>query len=323
MIGCARLDPAVEERVLGVFRRLAEAEARVHGSGVDEVTFHEVGAFDSIADIVCACEGIHRLGIERVEISPLFEGRGWVECAHGRLPIPAPATLEILRGVELAGVEVPHEFVTPTGAALACEFAHGFGARPALRIDRIGYGVATRCLPEYPGLLRAIVGEADPALGDGFGRDRVAVIETNLDDLTPELAGALVNRVLDAGALDATLVPVQMKKGRPGFRLEVLVAPERAGAVADVVFVESTAFGLRLGEVSRLVLRREWRDVETAHGVVRVKLGWKGARLLQASPEYESCEAVARAAGVPLRAVYEAATRALGDAAGGAGQEVA
>jgi uncharacterized protein (TIGR00299 family) protein len=305
LIANSALSDGVKERSLAVFRRIAVAEGKIHGMPPDEVGFHEVGAADSLADIIAACAGLEALGVERIIASRLVEGTGFVDCAHGRFPLPAPATLEILSGVPLRQIEETHELITPTGAALLAEFASYYGPLPDMRVEKIGYGLGTRNTHPRPNVLRAVVGIC--AETPDAETDEVTQIETNLDDLTPELAGATMERLFAAGALDVFFTPAQMKKNRPGFLLTVLATEETASEMARIMLTETSAFGVRMHRARRLKLRREFRDVETPYGPVRLKLGFLGDELVQAAPEYESCREVARKAGVSVKDVHLAA----------------
>lgn len=300
----SKLAGEVRRRSISVFERIAVAEARIHGVPVEEIGFHEVGAADSIADIVAACAGIEALGPVRVEASPLVEGRGWIDCAHGKFPLPGPATLEILRGIELGQVDEPVEFITPTGAAILAEYATRFGTMATMTIERTGYGIGTRDTPPRPNVLRAVLGRCAV---DAPGSDEIARLETNLDDTTPEIAGETMARLFEAGALDVWLTPVQMKKNRPGFVLTVLCETSKSRELARRVFSETGTFGLRVETVRRLKLRREFREVETPFGAVRVKLGWLGDELIGESPEFEDCRRLSEKSGVAAREVYRAA----------------
>ena len=218
MILKSELSEFVKKRAVGIFERIAKAEGKIHGMTPEEVTFHEVGALDSIADIVLACVGIEMLKVDRVVASPLAEGRGWIDAAHGRFPVPAPATLEILKGIPLGSVDEAFEFITPTGAAIVAEFAEAYGPMPEMKIEKVGYGVGTRVLKNKPNVLRAVLGEtvAGPGGADGYERDTIVRVETNIDDLSPEIVGSVTEQLLKAGALDVFLTPIQMKKNRPG-----------------------------------------------------------------------------------------------------------
>ena len=317
MLEASHCSPWVKTKALAVFRRIAVAEGKIHGCPPERVHFHEVGAVDSIVDIVGACVALEALGQPRLWASRVVEGTGWVDCAHGRFPIPAPATLEILgaRGIVVAQCEEPHELITPTGAALLAEFAESFGPLPGLRVERIGYGLGRREHRTRPNVVRAILGEAEApvaAAAHDWETDTVAVLETNLDDINPEILGQFVEQCLAAGALDAFHTPVVMKKGRPGVVLTVLCPQATADRFTELMLRETSAFGVRRTLAERRKLRREFRQVQTPQGPVRVKLGRLDGRIVQAAPEFESCRAVAASSGLPLKAVYEAALLALG-----------
>ena len=304
------LSQFVKTHALSMFHRIAVAEGKIHGKPTEEVGFHEVGALDSIADIICACVGIELLGVDQVIFSPLAEGRGWVDCAHGRFPVPAPATLEILTGIPLGQVDEPFEFITPTGAAIAAEFGASFSVMPQIRVGKIGYGIGSRDLESRPNVLRALLGETEEASGAPYLTDTVLRVQTDLDDLSPEITGNVVGRLLAAGALDASLVPLQMKKGRPGLQLNVLCTQEALPKLAEVIFAETTAFGLRMDRVERWKLDRRFEKVATPYGEITIKLGLRGGEIIQRAPEYESCREASEKTGAPLRAVYEAARKA-------------
>jgi uncharacterized protein (TIGR00299 family) protein len=293
-------------RVVAVFHRIAVAEGKIHGQPPEEVCFHEVGAIDSLVDIVAGCCGLSALGITRVEASIPIEGTGTIHCAHGHFPLPAPATLEILQGIPLRQVAEPGERVTPTGAAFLAEFATRFGPFEGGVVRRIGYGAGTRNPAHYPNLLRAVLWEENPA---GETPGRVVEIRSNLDDCTGENLGHLRDRLEEAGALDVCFVPCTMKKGRPGVQVQIVGRVADRELLCGVLLRESTAFGLRWQECAREVLEREMTEVPTPFGPVAVKLGRRDGAVWQWSPEYESCRAVASAAGVPWREVYQAALR--------------
>lgn len=309
LIEASDLSPFVKEHSISIFRRIAEAEGRIHGKPPHEVGFHEVGALDSIADIICACVGIEALGIDAIHVSPLAEGRGWVKCAHGQIPVPAMATLEILKGIPLRQIDEPYEFITPTGAAIVAEFAKSFGLMPEMKIEKIGYGIGTRMLPNRPNVLRAVLGTVEQK-GGGYLTDTVTRIETNIDDLSPEITASTLGKLLDAGALDAFLTPVQMKKNRTGLKLTVLCEEAAVAKMADILFRETTAFGIRMDQLTRWKLERRFVEVSTPYGPVTVKVGSRGDEELQAAPEFESCRAVSERTGQPLRVIYEAALQA-------------
>jgi uncharacterized protein (TIGR00299 family) protein len=278
------------------------------------VTFHEVGALDSIADIVLACAGIEMLKVDKVVASPLAEGRGWIDAAHGRFPVPAPATLEILAGLPLGSIDEPFEFITPTGAAIVAEFAEAFGPMPAMKIEKVGYGAGSRVSASRPNVLRAVLGEAVTATAstDGYERDTITRMETNIDDLSPEIVGAVTEQLLKAGALDVFLTPIQMKKNRPGLQLTVLCEEGSVGRVAELIFRQTTSFGVRMDRVDRLKLERRIETVSTQYGEVAVKIGLLNGETVQVSPEFESCKALSEKTGQPIRAIYEAAAHSRG-----------
>jgi hypothetical protein len=305
----------VKAKSVAVFERVAAAEGRIHGQPPEAVHFHEVGAVDSIVDIVGACAALELLGRPRVASGPVVEGMGTIRCAHGCFPLPAPATLEILRarGVSVGQCEATHELVTPTGAALLAEFAETFGPMERMRIERVGYGLGARQHATRPNVLRAILGQRDESGGEAeldWETDRVAVLETNLDDISAEMLGDFIERALREGALDAFHTPVQMKKNRPGTLVTVLCRAEEADRFTIMILTHTSAFGVRRRESERRKLRREVIEVSTPFGQVRVKLGRLGGAVVQAAPEYESCAEASRRTGAPLQAVYEAARRA-------------
>jgi uncharacterized protein (TIGR00299 family) protein len=298
----ARLDAEVRARALATFEALARAEARVHGIRVERVHFHEVGAVDAIVDVTGAAIGIARLGIARVTASPVALGTGTVETAHGRLPLPAPATLELLRGIPTVPAHVAWETVTPTGAALLRTLVDEFRALPAMTIEAVGHGAGNDRPGPLPNVLRAVLGREG-----GAGADRVVCLETNLDDLVPEHFDHLMERLLEEGALDVSIAHVQMKKNRPGFLVRVLGRPADRLRLARTLFAESTAIGVRVSEADRIVLRRELREVDTAWGPIGVKFVWDADGVGHASAEYDDCKRLARKHGVPLRDVVRAA----------------
>jgi uncharacterized protein (TIGR00299 family) protein len=307
----------VKAKAVAVFRRVAVAEGKVHGVSPEEVHFHEVGAVDSIVDIAGACVALELLGRPRVLASAVVEGRGFVECAHGVLPVPAPATLEILgaRAIPLTQCDEPHELVTPTGAALLAEFAESFGPMQDLRVERIGYGLGTRDNRRRPNVLRAALGEAGSVLQPphsalDWESDTVAVLETNLDDVSGEVLGHFVGKALAAGALDVFHTPIQMKKSRPGVLLTVLCPAADADKFSEMLLRETSSFGVRRTTAERRKLRREFVTVKTPFGEVTVKIGRLNGSVVHAAPEFESCRKVAEQAGVPVRVVYEGALRA-------------
>ena len=304
----SKLAAAVSERASAIFRRLGEAEAAVHDVPIEKIHFHEVGAADAIVDIVGACLGFSALGIERFACSALNVGGGTAKMAHGVLPVPAPATARLLLGKPTYSNGVQKELVTPTGAAIVATLCQTFGPQPPMRMESIGYGAGTTDLEGQPNVLRIMVGESLEVSEVEFDEE-VRVIEANLDDLNPQVYGYFVERALAAGALDVFTAPVQMKKGRPGTLLTLLCKPHRAKELMDLVFAETTTFGLRSYTAQRRVLPREWESVQTRFGEVRLKVARVKGKVLQISPEYEDCRKLAEEKKVALREVMEEAMR--------------
>jgi len=305
MLDGSTLEPAVKQCAIGIFAKLAEAEGRIHAVQPDEVQFHEIGAVDSIIDIVGTALGIVWLGAERVYVSPLPLGTGLVQSQHGTLPVPAPATVELLRGFVTHPVDGEGELVTPTGAAIIASLASPERV-PALRLQASGYGAGQRRLTDRPNLLRAILGQ----LVASIERDDVIVIETNIDDYNPELYEYVIDRLFTAGARDVYLTPVHMKKNRPGVQLTVLCSESDRDHLAGIVLSETSAIGLRYYAAQRVVLPREMREVTTPHGTVRVKVARSADGHENIAPEYEDCKRLAQINNVPIKLVYQAALAA-------------
>ena len=308
LIAKSELPAAVCKKSSAVFNRLAEAEAAVHGIPVEKVHFHEVGAVDAIVDIVGSVSALFLLEIDRIYCSPLPLGRGEVHSAHGRLPLPAPATLELLakRNVPIEGRDSDFELVTPTGAAIVTALADTFGPLPAFNIETVGYGAGS-IDPGYPNFLRLISGSlhmSDPAY-----EEEVAVIETNIDDQNPEIFGYLMDKLFTAGALDVYYTPVQMKKNRPAVQLSVLAAPEKAGLLQEIIFYETSTLGFRLTTARKIMRPREVATVETEWGPIRIKYSTMPDRehSMHFAPEYEDCQKIARKSGLPLKEIYRLA----------------
>ena len=304
----SHLNPAVKETALKIFHRVADAEARLHAKLVDEVHFHEVGAVDSIVDIVVAAVGIHHLGLPHVTASVPVEGTGTIQCAHGSFPLPAPATAEILRGIPLRQIDVPAELTTPTGAAILAQLVRQFGPLENFTTDKIGYGLGTRDLPGRPNVLRAFLGHISNSLSTSH--ESIVEIRTHLDDITGEHLAHAIDRLMEAGALDASALPILMKKGRPGYLLTVLALPKDSEHLASLVLRETTAFGLRLERVERRTLRREEKPVPTPYGPIRVKLGYLGDSLVQIHPSDADCRKASISASVSHADVAAAARSA-------------
>ncbi len=312
LIDQSDLDEDIRQLSRRVFVRLGEAEARVHNVDVDRVRLHELGATDTIVDVVGAVAGLKMLGIERVTCSPLNLGRGMVKCDHGLLPIPAPMTAELLRGVPVRGGDVDGELTTPTGAAIISTLATQFGEMPALRVDRVGYGAGSMDLSR-PNLLRVFVGEALEKAEGQIG-ERVSVLETNIDDMNPEFYDHIMERLFEAGALDVFLTPVQMKKNRPGTLLSVLAPADMADSLLDILLQESTTLGVRVSERERFCLPRFSQTVKTRFGDIRVKVAHRGSLVVKVLPEYEDCKRIARETGVAISQVYGEAQKSWQEA---------
>ena len=309
IVRAGRLPPRVRDRALAVFRRLCEAEAEAHGVSFARAHLHEAGATDAIVDVVGACWGIERLGVERIVVSPLVTGFGDIVCEHGTYPVPAPATLLLLRGLPVRGGDLEAERLTPTGAAILVTLADEWGSLPPMRPTRVGHGAGARTFDRHPNYLRMVLGEsaADvPGIGDAAGGE-VLVLETTLDDVTPQLVAHACERLLEAGALDVWTSAVTMKKGRLGQCITVLGRPERLEPLARCLFEQTTTLGVRMRIEQRLELQREVRAVGTPWGSVRVKRGMLDGRELRAEPEFEDCAALAREQRLPLGRVQRAA----------------
>lgn len=309
-IAAAGLAPRAAERASAIFRRLGEAEARIHNTTVEQVHFHEVGALDAIVDIVGAAVGFELLGIEEFACSAVNVGGGRAQTAHGTLPVPAPASIEMLRGKPVYSSGVEKELTTPTGAAIVSTLATRFGALPAMTASAMGYGAGSWELKEQANVLRLLIGESatQPARP---GEQVVTVLETNLDDMNPQIYGYLAEQAFAAGALDVYATPVQMKKGRPGVLLTLLCEPAAAERLVDLLFRETTTLGVRSYEARRRVLVRETVTVETSLGSVRMKLARLNGSVLNAAPEYEDCRRIAAERSVPLKQVLAEAALAF------------
>jgi uncharacterized protein (TIGR00299 family) protein len=307
LIDRSALEGEVKERAGSLFRRLAEAEGAVHGTGPEHVHFHEVGAVDAIVDVVGGVIGLRWLGARRILASPLNVGSGSVAMEHGVFPVPPPATARLVRGVPVYG-EGEGELLTPTGALLVTGHAEAYGPLPPLRIEAVGHGAGTRDPQGRPNVLRVFVGEeqSQPSAGE-----RVLVIEAEVDDMSPQLCGPLVDALLRAGALDAYLTPVLMKKGRPGVLITAVLEPAHREAVEEALFRDTTTLGVRRQEMERTVLDREVVAVATPYGPVGVKVGRRGGRVYNAQPEFDDCQRTAQAAGVPVKEVWGAALTAF------------
>jgi uncharacterized protein (TIGR00299 family) protein len=299
----AKLEAPVRDRAISIFEALGRAEARVHGVPLEQVHFHEVGAVDAIVDVTSAAIGIERLGVGRITSSPVALGYGMIDSSHGKLPLPAPATLELLKGVPTVPAHVEWETVTPTGAAILRTLVDEYTSMPAMIVEAVGIGAGDDRPGPVPNVLRAVLGRPH----DSLGRDRIVALEANLDDLVPEHFDYVMERLFEAGALDVSLQHVQMKKNRPGFLLRVLARPNDRAAMAGILFAESGTLGVRMQDWERLTLEREQGRVDTPYGRIAVKWVRDVEGGLQVSAEYDACKRAARRAGVPLREVVRCA----------------
>lgn len=300
------LHEKVKNDAISIFRIIGKAEAQVHVKSIEEIHFHEIGAVDSIIDICAAAAGINELGINKIISSPVNTGRGYVKSEHGTLPVPAPATAEILRGIPVYATDTAAELTTPTGAAILSHFAKSFSPLPQMKVESIGYGAGSKDL-EIPNLLRVYIGES--ASPEGIISDEVVEMETAIDDMNPEFYSYIFNVLLDDGALDVALIPVFMKKNRPGHILKVISAPEKSEQIISRIFSETSTSGIRISNTSRRILARRTVPVETPYGVINVKVHEMNGKVVTVSPEYEECRTVAIENDVPLKSVYNSALR--------------
>jgi uncharacterized protein (TIGR00299 family) protein len=310
LIDRSALSPSGRDRAKSLFQRLAESEAAIHQMSVEQVHLHEVGALDSIIDIVGSVFALEWAGADRIVCSPLNVGGGMVDSAHGRFPVPAPATVRLLGAAPIYSGGARRELVTPTGALLATAYASSFGPIPAMSVERVGYGAGDRDDPSTPNVLRVLIGE-ETAAAKAEG-DRVAVIECEIDDMNPQIFGVVMERLYAAGALEVFYVPVQMKKNRPGTLMTVICPPGVRAALTDLVFTETTTIGLRYDEVARECLQREMVTVETPIGAIRFKIARRAGRVLNAVPEFEDCVKAASAHRIAVKEAQAIAVQAYG-----------
>jgi len=308
IISAAALSESAKKTATAIFEALGVAEARIHDIPAENIHFHEVGAVDAMVDIVCAAVGAEALGVDEMVCSPLNVGGGTVKCAHGTFPVPAPATVELLKDAPVYSSGVQAELVTPTGAAIVKTLARRFGAFPEMKIEKSGYGAGSRNFPGHPNVVRLTIGEAaGNSLVGKTATEKITVLEANLDDLNPQVFGYVMDRLLEEGALDAFAMPVQMKKNRPGTLLTVLCKPEYASKLTQLIFVETTTLGVRRRDEVRQTLARRWESVRTAWGDVRIKIASMNGTVTNYAPEYEDCRRIAAEHRVPLK-------RVMGDA---------
>ncbi len=313
----AEISEPAKSTAIAIFEKLGEAEAKIHNVPIEKIHFHEVGAVDALVDIVCAAVGAEALGVDEIICSPLNVGGGTIECAHGIFPVPAPATVELLKGVPVYSTGLQAELVTPTGAAIVVTLAKRFSSFPDMKIEKTGYGAGTRDFPGHANVLRITIGEMAARQDAGEGarapqtsQETIAVLEANLDDLNPQVFGYVMDRLLEAGALDVFATPVQMKKNRPGTLLTVLAQPADADKLSQIVFAETTTLGVRRREESRRVLARKWNTVSTRFGDVRIKIASMNGTVTSYAPEYEDCRRIATEQKIPLKAVMNEAMEA-------------
>jgi pyridinium-3,5-bisthiocarboxylic acid mononucleotide nickel chelatase len=301
------LSDFVKRHAISIFQRIGRAEAKIHGGTIEEVQFHEVGALDSIVDVVLSCIGLEALKIERIYFSNLVEGQGTFRSSHGEYPLPGPATLEILQNIPIRQTELPFELITPTGAAIVAEFQYSVGSMPEMRPTKIGYGLGTRSIAGRPNVLRAVVGDLEMPQSS----EQVVELQTNIDDLSPEILGAAQERLLQAGALDVFFTPIQMKKNRPATMLSVLCKPSAVEKIEEIIFAETSTFGIRFRVLERTTLDREAVKVQTTAGQIQIKIGRYRGKIVQVAPEFDSCSVAAQRSSQPLKRIYQLAVEAF------------
>jgi uncharacterized protein (TIGR00299 family) protein len=298
----------IQIKAIEIIKRLGEVEARIHGTDLDQVHLHELGGIDTIVDIVGFIIGLEVLKIEELIVSPLPLGRGFVQSAHGKIPIPAPATLELIKGIPVYGLEIDKELVTPTGAVLLTSLASSFGTFPAMKVDAVGYGAGSRDLP-IPNVLRVLIGTRRSRSSTQI--DHLMLLESNIDDMNPEIFDHLMERLFEAGALDVSFIPIHMKKNRPGIMLQVLALPEMAYDLKQIIYVETSTLGIRQQLIERECLNRHFETIETDYGPVQMKIADLGEGQIKYSPEYEDCKALASKHNLPIQIIMRAAEAAF------------
>ncbi len=316
IIFSALISDEAKKTAVSVFEALGAAEAKIHDSDIESIHFHEVGAVDALVDIVCAAVGAEALAVDEFVCSPLNVGGGTVKCAHGTLPVPAPATVELLSGAPVYSSGMQAELVTPTGAAIVKTLAGTFSAFPAIRLLRTGYGAGSRDFPDHPNVVRLSIGETQPDIAAIPGQETISVLEANIDDLNPQVFGYVMDRLLDEGALDVFGLPVHMKKNRPGMLLTVLCHPGDAAKLQKLIFTETSTLGVRRREEQRQILHRNWTTVSTRFGNVRLKVASMNGAVTNYAPEYEDCRRIAMEQNVPLKSVMQEAVQVYLDKRG-------
>lgn len=302
------LPPAVQNRALQIFERIAKTEATIHNKSIDQVHLHELGGTDTIIDITGTLLALDHLEISKIYASPVPLGKGFIKGAHGQIPLPSPATTSLLKGIPIYGRDIDAELVTPTGAALLAELVDDFGPAPPMVLETVGYGAGGRDLP-IPNLLRVFIGEISSS--DSATLDHLAVLETNLDDLNPEIYPYVIESLIGAGALDVTLTPIQMKKNRPGTQIQVLCEPSMMDSMRSILFRETTTLGIKQILVDRYSLPRTIQEVETPYGKIRVKIAEISPNIKKISPEFEDCRRAAQEHGIPITDIYQKTIRSF------------
>lgn len=302
------LPPAVQNRALQIFERIAKTEATIHNKSIDQVHLHELGGTDTIIDITGTLLALDHLEISKIYASPVPLGKGFIKGAHGQIPLPSPATISLLKGIPIYGRDIDAELVTPTGAALLAELVDDFGPAPPMVLETVGYGAGGRDLP-IPNLLRVFIGEISSS--DSATLDHLAVLETNLDDLNPEIYPYVIESLFAAGALDVTLTPIQMKKNRPGTQIQVLCEPSMMDSMRSILFRETTTLGIKQILVDRYSLPRTIQEVETPYGKIRVKIAEISPNIKKISPEFEDCRRAAQEHGIPITDIYQKTIRSF------------
>jgi len=301
------LPTSIQNRAIRIFQKIASVEAGIHNKPVDHIHLHELGGTDTIVDVTGALLALDFLGVSHIYASPIPLGSGFIKGAHGQIPLPAPATMGLLEGLPVRITEIKAELITPTGAALLAELVKDFSPPPEMKVEAVGYGAGTRDLP-IPNLLRVMIGETAET-GNQI-REQLILLESNLDDLNPEIYPYVMESLFNAGALDVCLVPVQMKKNRPGTQIQVLAEVQKAEDMRDILFRETSTLGIRQTQVDRYSLPRNIQDVSTSFGIVRIKVAGEGTKFQKASPEYEDCQKLARENDIPIQQVYQEAVKA-------------
>ena len=301
------LPEAIQDRATKIFQKIAAVEAGIHNKPVDQIHLHELGGTDTIVDVTGALLALDYLGVSHIYASPIPLGSGFIKGAHGQIPLPAPATMGLLEGLPVRSTEIKAELITPTGAALLAELVEDFSPPPEMKVEAVGYGAGTRDLP-IPNLLRVMIGET--AETGNQNREQLILLESNLDDLNPEIYPYVMESLFNAGALDVCLVPVQMKKNRPGTQIQVLVEVQKAEEMREILFQETSTLGIRQTQIDRYSLPRNIQEVSTSFGIVRIKVAGEGTKFQKASPEYEDCQKLARENDIPLQQVYQEAVKA-------------